>query len=39
MEQYTQKIDNLIDSIKEQKAEHKESIKEIKDLISKKNTA
>jgi SMC interacting uncharacterized protein involved in chromosome segregation len=33
MEGYSQKIDNLIESIKESKADNKDTIKEIKDMI------
>lgn len=33
MKGYTVKIDNLIDAIKDSKTEHKESVREIKDMI------
>jgi hypothetical protein len=36
VEQYIVKMDTLIDTIKESKAEQKESIKELKELINKK---
>lgn len=33
MESYSQKIDNLIESVKESKADNKDTIKEIKEMI------